>query len=807
MVKSSRTLGALLALLVTGFLTTAFLPGEKTGEYAQSGATDKTLAPYFVVLSDDPKLDALPLKSTRADVKIAGVVAEVKITQVYRNTGKKTLEAIYVFPGSTRAAVHAMRMTIGDRVVEAKIMERQKARETYEQAKKDGKTTSLLEQQRPNVFQMNLANILPGDEIKVELKYLELLIPEDHIYEFVYPTVVGPRYTTKTAAGALDTDKWVQNPYLHQGQAPPYTFGLKVELSSGVPIDKLTSPSHKVQIKYSGKTAARITLKDEKTGGNRDFVLRYALAGGKIETGVLLYPGQEENFFMLMMEPPARVKPTAVLPREYIFIVDVSGSMNGFPLNTAKALMKNIIQDLKPKDYMNVLLFAGGSAVLSPSGSLPAREANKKQALAFIQSRQGGGGTNIVPALTRALALPRTQGVSRIVTVVTDGYVHVEPQVFQLIRDHLGAANLFAFGIGTAVNRHLIEGMARAGLGEPFVVLNPGQAAKEAARFRQYIANPVLTDIKVSYEGFPASEVEPEAVPDLFALRPLTILGKYRGSPTGAIVVRGKTAKGPYEHRLSLQEAKVGPENAALRLLWARQRVMRLVDFSRFDRKNQAVVQEVTALGLKYSLMTPYTSFVAVDQVKRADGQVVTVKQPLPLPEGVSDLAVGGGMTKAMMRSIMPAPPSSGMLLADRSMGYPATGRKIETGHRAQEAVTAEAGGTVPAQAKVKLTIREFRVKESQAAAAIQQALEAELPKLGRCCQDAAPTGVKLPAEITVTFTIGLDGKITGNPKFTMTAKLKSLENCLAAALKGIQFSPPRQVAVPVTVKFALTGK
>jgi Ca-activated chloride channel family protein len=503
------------------------------------------------------------------------------------------------------------------------------------------------------------------------------------------------------------------------------------------------------------------------------------------------------------MEPPARVKPTAVLPREYIFIVDVSGSMNGFPLNTAKALMKNIIQDLKPKDYMNVLLFAGGSAVLSPSGSLPASEANQKQALAFIQSRRGGGGTNILPALERALALPRTPGVSRIVTVVTDGYVNVEPQVFQLIRDHLGAANLFAFGIGTAVNRHLIEGMARAGLGEPFVVLNPGQAAKEAARFRQYIANPVLTDIKVSYEGFPASEVEPEAVPDLFALRPLTILGKYRGSPTGAIMVRGKTAQGPYEHRLELKEAKAGPENAALRLLWARQRVMRLVDFSRFDRKNQAVVQEVTALGLKYSLMTPYTSFVAVDQVKRADGQVVTVKQPLPLPEGVSDLAIGGVMTKAMM----PAPSSSGMLLAQRSPGYPAAGRKIKTGHRGEEAATAEAGGSVTAEAKVKLTIREVRVKESQAAAAVQKALEAELPKLARCCQEAAKTGAKLPAAITVTFTIGLDGKIIGDPKFTMTVKQKSLENCLAAALKGIQFSSPRQAAVPVTVKFALTGK
>ena len=800
MFKSFRTFGVMLALLMTGLLTTALVPGEKSGGYGKPDAADKTLAPYFVVLSDDPKVDALPLKSTRADVKIAGVVAEVKITQVYRNTGQKTLEAIYVFPGSTRAAVHAMRMTIGERVVEASIMERQKARETYETAKKAGKTASLLEQQRPNVFQMNLANILPNDEIKVELQYMELLIPEDHIYEFVYPTVVGPRYTTKTAEGAVDPDKWVQNPYLHEGEAPPYTFGLNVELTSGVPIASLTSSSHEVAINYSGKTAAQISLKDEKTGGNKDFVLRYTLAGGKIETGLLLYPGQEENFFMLMLEPPARVKPEAVLPREYIFIVDVSGSMHGFPLDTAKALMKNIISDLKPKDFLNVLLFASGSATLSPTGSLPATEANQAKALAFIQSQPGGGGTNIVPALTTALALPRTPGVSRIVTVVTDGYVDVEPQVFQLIRDNLGVANLFAFGIGTSVNRHLIEGMARAGMGETFVVLNSGEAAKQAAKFRQYIANPVLTNIKVAFEGFSASEVEPQALPDLFAMRPLTLLGKYGGSPTGAIIVRGKTAKGPYEQRLELKDAKAGPENAALRLLWARQRIMNLVDFSHFDRGNQEVVKEVTALGLKYSLMTPYTSFVAVDQVKRADGQLVTVKQPLPLPEGVSNLAIGESRMQGIMPSMMPGSPSK-MLARDESMGFMGGGRKPKTGPHGGSTAPAEPGAP-----QVSVTVKDIQVKGNLIPAAVQKALEDELAKLTQCCQDAAKAGLKLPAEITLIFTIGLDGKSTGTPKVTLTTPQPSLENCLAAALKGIQFPQPQPAPVPVTVTLSLTG-
>ncbi|MFA4901919.1 MAG: VIT domain-containing protein [Desulfobaccales bacterium] len=793
MLKTSRTLVAILVLLVGCLTAIASRPLGETGTSAQSDP-DKTLSPYFMVVSDDPEKDVMPLKSTQADVRIAGTVAEVKITQVYRNTGKKTLEALYVFPGSTRAAVHAMRMTIGERVIQAEIMERQKARETYQTAKKEGKTASLLEQQRPNVFQMNVANILPNDEIKVELTYMELLQPEDKVYEFVYPTVVGPRYTTKTAAGAPDSDKWVKNPYLHAGQPPPYTFGLNVELLSPVPIDKLASPSHDVEISYSGKTAAKIKIKDEKTAGNKDFVLRYGLAGGKIDTGLLLYPGQDENFFLLMMEPPAKVASQAVLPREYIFIVDVSGSMYGFPLETTKALMQDIIKGLTPKDSMNVLLFAGGSATLSPSGSLPATEANKQKALDFIKAQSGGGGTNIVPAMQQALALPRTPGVSRIVTVATDGYVDVEPQVFQLIRDNLGAANLFAFGIGTSVNRHLIEGMARAGMGESFVVLNGGEAAKQAARFRNYIANPVLTDIRIAFEGFDAFDVEPKAVPDLFALRPITILGKYRGSPTGAIVVKGKTAQGAFERKINLAEAKASPENAALRFLWARQRIMNLVDFASLERDNQEVVKEVTALGLKYSLMTPYTSFVAVDKLKRADGQVVTVKQPLPLPEGVSDSAVG----QAMPAMAPGAPWGTKGMMASR-LPEEAFVRKSKATKPSHDVAASETSVTV--------TLQDIQTKGDLPPAAVKKVLENEVAKLERCCQDTVKSGLMLPATITLVFTVGTDGKVSADPIGKPPLASQGLESCLAAAFRSLQFPGSQKDATQVTVTLALKVK
>jgi Ca-activated chloride channel family protein len=776
---------------------------------------DKTLSPYFMVISDDTTVDAMPLKSNQADVKIAGMVASVNLTQVYKNTGKKTLEAIYVFPASTRAAVHAMRMTIGERVIEAEIMERQKARQTYEDAKKEGKSTSLLEQQRPNVFQMNVANILPGDEIKVELKYMELLEPEENLYEFVLPTVVGPRYSNMKETGAPDTEKWVKNPYLHQGEAPPYKYGLSVELNSGLPISQLASPSHEVEVKYPVSNKAIVKVKDETTAGNKDFVLRYSLAGGKIETGLLLYPGKDENFFLMMMEPPARVAPEAVVPREYIFIVDVSGSIHGYPLDAAKALMKDLFTDLKPQEFINVMLFESNSAVLSESGSLPATEANKEKALNWVKEAPGGGGTEILKAMQRALALPKTPNTSRIVVIVTDGYVHVEPEVFEMIRKNLGEANLFPFGIGTSVNRHLIEGMARCGRGEPFIVLSQAEAKKQAVKFRQYIEKPVLTGIKVKFEGLQTYDVEPVQVPDLFALRPITLLGKYKGDPKGAVVVQGKTAQGPYEKKLEVQAGQASPDNSALRLLWARERIRQLIDLSQVERGDKRA-QEVTALGLKYGLMSPYTSFVAVDKIKRADGQLVTVKQPLPLPEGVSDLAVGdraGGQSKALYSM---APPSSGKMKASRGssggLGFnsfttamreeglpvpsPADGNKPGVSERpSQEAESA---------AKVKISLRKIDIQGKMGEAVIRPSLEALLPVLSGCAQASLSALGKLPIEATLTFTITADGKVTLAAVQQAASLPEALVKCLCDTVTGVTFTNNSGQEAKVLVQLVL---
>ncbi|MCC8147163.1 MAG: TonB family protein [Bacteroidales bacterium] len=609
---------------------------------------DKTLSPYFVVLSENPEVDNLPLKETSVKANITGVIADVVVKQVYVNSGQNTLEAIYTFPLSTKAAVYGMQMTIGSRLITAKIEEKQKARDDYEKAKSEGKRASLLEQSRPNVFTMNVSNIAVNDTIVIELKYTELLVPEKGKYSFVYPTVVGPRYSNTSKKNAEVDEGFVSTPYTKSGEAPAYDFGFELEIKAGMPLQNVVSNSHKMNITYPTLDKAVVKLAPEETkGGNKDVIIDYSLQGDKIESGILLYEGEDENFFLMMVQPPKKVLKDDIPPREYIFIVDVSGSMHGFPLNTAKTLLRNLIINLKPEDKFNVILFSLNTGIFSPN-SVYATADNVEKAARYIDSHDGGGDTQLIKALKDAYSMPRPDAdLSRTFVIVTDGYVDVEREAFELIRKNGGNTNVFSFGIGESVNRYLIEGMAFMGSGEPLIITKEKEAAKQAEAFRSYINTPVLTQIKMNYGSFDAYDVEPVSVPDMLAERPVVLFGKYKGKPTGKITLSGKVGRKTYKQSFDLEKITPDNSNSAIRYLWARERI-KLLDYFVSENTSQSEqdIKTITELGLKYNLMTNYTSFIAIDEqiVRDENGQLITVKQALPLPEGVSDYAVGHEM-------------------------------------------------------------------------------------------------------------------------------------------------------------------
>ena len=651
--RKKRILCCLLAFLVFAACSPKVYAAE--AEKAE-GEEDKLLAPYFIIQGeeDESSLEHFPLKATDVEANVNGMIAEIYVTQTYINEGNTPINARYVFPTSSDVTVHGMEMTIGNELITARIKEKEEAKAEYSEAKSEGKSASLLEQKRPNVFTMDVANIMPEDTVSIKLHYTQLINSEEGIYEFIFPTVVGPRYAPPAVSGGdgsgSDDNDWVASPYLADGATPPGEYNITVNLSTGVPISEVTCKSHDITVKKSDESNAQITLANpDDYAGNRDFILKYKLSGEEIKSGLMLSSNQagsgsskEENFFMLTIQPPERFEPEDITPREYIFVLDISGSMNGYPLDTAKDLIRDLVTSLNGSDTFNLILFANETTLLSPR-SLPASERHIKSATDLIDKLEGGGGTSLLPALEKAVSIPQKDGYARSVVIITDGYVSNDSEIISYISDNMNSASFFSFGIGTSVNDYLIKQIAGCGLGESFIVTDSEDAKDAAARFRTYIEAPLLTDISISFDGFEVYDVEPSVPSILYAKQPIVLFGKWNGSPDGTISISGKTGDQNYIQEISVSDVAVDTESEAIRYLWARTHLDRIAGYGSV-RNDESVKEEITRLGLEYNMVTPYTSFIAVTEtIRNTDGESTDVNQALPLPQRVSNLAVGGG--------------------------------------------------------------------------------------------------------------------------------------------------------------------
>jgi len=624
------------------FLVSFLILFAFSNAFSQENSTAVPLeAPYFKNTSNNKTTEQLPLKSTDVKIKIVGIIADVETYQTYVNTGTTTIEAIYCFPLSENSAVNEMEMKIGNRIIKAQIKEKNAARKLYEEAKSQGNKASLLEQERPNVFSMNVANIRSGDTVKIKIRHNEILYPDEGVYSFHYPTVVGPRYHN----GSNDkssSNKFVSSPYSHSGILPKTKFNLSLELISSVPVGQFKCLTHKVFEKHSENNNYSVVLStDEIYSANRDFIINYTLKSSNIENGIQFYDNGDEKFFLAMVQAPKFISNEDIPPREYIFVVDVSGSMYGFPLDISKKLIRNLLSNLKPTDKFNIILFAASSSVLSEN-SLYANEINILKAIDLINRQQGGGGTEILNALQRTLKIPKdSESLSRSVVIITDGYVTVEKEAMSLIKNNLNIQNVFAFGIGSSVNRFLISGMARAGNGLPFIAINQSDADIQAEKFRKYIQSPVLSNIKTKFNNFKAYDLINDKIPDLMSDRPILLMGKYSGEPKGSIEITGFSGTKKHKINIDLNQGKISNNYSSLRSLWAREKVKTIGESG--DYAGDQEIKQITDLGLKYKLMTEYTSFVAVEKVENNvnDNNYESVKQELPMPLGVPDSAIG----------------------------------------------------------------------------------------------------------------------------------------------------------------------
>ena len=626
-----------------------------------------------------------PLKHTDVKAEISGFLARVVVTQEFTNPFKEKIEAVYTFPLPQNAAVDDMTMLVGDRTVRGKILRREEAEAVYESAKAAGQVASLLNQERPNIFTQSVANIMPGEQVKVTISYVETLKYENGSYAFVFPMVVGPRYIpgtpTESPGGgnanggnggntgkagntgnagtgfAPNTDQVpdasrITPRAVPKGMRVGHDISLDIKLDAGVPIDNLGSASHEVDAQRAAMSQAHVRLKSNAVIPNKDFILRYDVAGPNMTDALLTHRTDKGGFFTFILQPPERVTTEDVTPKELVFVLDTSGSMSGFPIEKAKETMSLALDNLNSADTFNLITFSGDTHVLFQN-PVPASPANLRKARAFLASRSGDGGTEMMKAIKVALDPSDSQNHLRIVCFMTDGYVGNDMQIISEVAKHRNA-RVFAFGIGSSVNRFLLDKMAEYGRGDvEYVGLNDDGSAA-ARRFHERIRNPLLTDISIDWNGLPVENVYPERIGDLFGAKPVIVTGRYAAATAGTFRLKGKMSGQDFVREIPVSFPDSNAQHDVLASLWARSRIDNLMgrDYSGIQRGEMQpdLKESITNLGLEFRLMTQFTSFVAVEEMIITDGgQPRRIDVPVEVPEGVE-----GNLAQSAYRKDLP---------------------------------------------------------------------------------------------------------------------------------------------------------
>jgi len=647
----------------------------------------------------DGRIVQFPSLKTDITADVQGDLAAVTVMQTFINPTLTPLNATYLFPLNKDAAVYAMQMRVGDEVIAAKIERKEPARQVFEQARREGKAAALLEQHRPNMFTQSVANLMPSQPIVVTLKYVQAVPRVDGAYQLKIPLIVGPRYMPRQRTDVIAaTQRDGASPDAPPTSAPPtgeWSFdpppayppvnglttparvdaervGLRVNLVAGVPIPQVSSTTHPIESTGDATATSRaVTLANGRTIDNRDFVLRYTLAGSGVQAGVLAHRDASGGTLSLMVEPPKVPADADITPREMVFLLDTSGSMGGFPIEASKLFMKHALEALRPSDYFRIIRFSNNATELA-SAPIQATRSNLARGLAYVNSLTADGGTEVLAGLQKAFDMAPMPRAQRVLVFLSDGYVGNEAEILRMVAANIGQTRTYVFGIGTAVNHYLLAEMAHLGRG--FVrFVDPTEKNDEVAvAFARKLDTTVMTDISIDWGEVKVTDMTPATLPDLFTGDSLRIQGRFSASGRHTIKVKGKingrSATLPLV--VDLPADATDATTAAIPLVWARSQIadsMReMMVPARMRQSGQSdgeIETRVTGLGLAHSLATQWTSFVAVSQQGVNDNPEAARDShvPLPMVQGVGPSAYGigdkqgGGVRHVSVPQVVPS--------------------------------------------------------------------------------------------------------------------------------------------------------
>jgi Ca-activated chloride channel family protein len=639
-------------LVLTFLAITAILAAPVSG--GQGGQDDKATpcASEGALLYRSPssgRYENVPLVHTDVALDVRGLVAAATVTQQYVNSSTEPIEAVYIFPLPHDAAVYDMEIRIGNRLIRSVIREREEAKRVYEAAKSEGKRAALVEEERPNIFTASVANLMPGDHVDVRLRYVQPLLWEDGRVRLVFPMVVGPRYIPGTQAVGHNGTGWALDTYAvpdasritpivqHPESRPAHDISLVVDLDSGLEAASIKSISHEITVRRLSDGRQRIELARGATLPNKDFVLEVQQSeSAQPRAALFLSPASDsgETHFLLAAYPPS-VQPAKRLPVEMLYMIDVSGSMAGTSIQQAREALQQALDRLGPDDRFGILAFSSGYHEFA-SEPLTATAENLAAARRFVQHLQADGGTEMLPALLHLMRKPEIPGYLRHIVLLTDGDLGNEEEIFMALRQCLGGARLYTVAIGSAPNFFLATKMAQFGRGTFTHIADISEIREQMGRLLESLENPVLTDVKLSFEGVDVAELYPERPPDLFLRQPLLIFGRISQGHRGKLRLTARSGSDLYETSIAFDTSKAS-FHPGITTLWARQRVEELMDHWRRSGEDARAEVRATlvAHAIRYRLVTRFTSLVAVEEiVANPGGQSSTVPVPTQLPAG-----------------------------------------------------------------------------------------------------------------------------------------------------------------------------
>lgn len=592
---------------------------------------------------DADPIDALRV-GTSIRAQVTGNVARVHVTQTFTNPSSDWVEGLYVFPLPAGSAVDELVMHVGNRELRGEIKEKQTAKEIYEHAKQAGQRASLTDQERPNMFTTQVANIAPQSSLSIEIGYLETIPYRDSRYTLHLPLAITPRYNPQAGVdpasrNAAQLTRVINmaagtSPTPERVTSAQQRVDIDVELASGFALDSVQSLHHSVTVTRDG-VGQHVKLSGSQVPADRDFELVWTPARlPALQASVFAERVGEETYALTVLSPPILTDESNKTDesREVIFIIDTSGSMYGPSIEQARAALQLGVDRLTSSDRFNVIRFSSDASSLFQAPQ-PVTDTSRVLASRFIGSLQASGGTEMKPALELAFATPPSAGLLRQVVFITDGGVSNEAEVVALIRARLGDARLFSVGIGAAPNAYFLQEMATAGRGSYTFIAQREQVGQRMQDLFRKLEQPALVDLALQWPGGVQPELATSLPGDVYSGDPIVILARLPSLPAGTLTLSGRRAGRLWQDQLPIT---LVDGQSGLSKLWARERIAELSRLESVGGDATALQGQMLQLALQYQVVSEYTSLVAVDHTpaRPADELLRAEQAPTSAPVG-----------------------------------------------------------------------------------------------------------------------------------------------------------------------------